>query len=145
MFKKIVFATDGSDTADHALGFAQKLAAEGGGELLFVHCEEFTMPGKGGGRLPVAANEEDLLAKIERQVAEASQQGVPARLQMEKASVGGAAHVIADAARNAQADAIVVGTRGHTPLAGLLVGSVTHRLLHITPCPLFAVPARAAQ
>ena len=95
--------------------------------------------------MPVAANEEDVLSKIERQVADVSEQGVPAKLQMEKASVGGAAHVIADAARNAQADAIVVGTRGHTPLAGLLVGSVTHRLLHITPCPLIAVPARAAQ
>jgi nucleotide-binding universal stress UspA family protein len=145
MFKKIVFATDGSEAADQALGLARELAVEGGGELLFVHCEEFTLPGKGGGRLPVAANEEDLESKIQRQVAEISEQGVQARLQTERADVGGAAHVIAEAARNERADAIVVGTRGHTPLAGLLVGSVTNRLLHITPCPLIVVPLRAAQ
>jgi nucleotide-binding universal stress UspA family protein len=41
-----------------------------------------------------------------------------------------------------ESDAIVVGTRGHTPIAGLLVGSVTQRLLHIAPCPLIAVPTR---
>jgi nucleotide-binding universal stress UspA family protein len=44
MFKKIVWATDGSDAADHALALAKRLAVEGGGELLAVHCEEFTRP-----------------------------------------------------------------------------------------------------
>jgi nucleotide-binding universal stress UspA family protein len=41
-----------------------------------------------------------------------------------------------------ESDAIVVGTRGHTPIAGLLVGSVTQRLLHIAPCPVIVVPNR---
>jgi nucleotide-binding universal stress UspA family protein len=49
--------------------------------------------------------------------------------------------MIADLAREIDADAIVVGTRGHSPVAGLLLGSVTQRLLHIAPCPVVAVPA----
>lgn len=58
------------------------------------------------------------------------------------ATLGGAAHSIAEAAEGAQADVIVVGTRGQTPLGGLLLGSVTQRLLHIAPCPVLVVPTR---
>lgn len=142
MFKKIVCATDGSDAADKALDLARQIATEAGGAVLVVHCKELTLPGKGGGSLSVAANEDELLAKIQGQAAELSEAGVPATLQTGTASVGGAAHAIAEAARENNADLIVVGTRGHTALGGLLLGSVTNRLLHITPCPVLAVPAR---
>jgi nucleotide-binding universal stress UspA family protein len=142
MFKKIVWATDGSRSADKALAVAKMLATESGGELVAVHCEELTLPGKGGGSLPVAANEDDLKAKIERQVSDLSADGITATLETTRAKVGGAAHAIANAASVHESDAIVVGTRGHTPIAGLLVGSVTQRLLHIAPCPLIAVPTR---
>ena len=44
-------------------------------------------------------------------------------------------------AEDVGADLVVVGTRGHTPLAGLMLGSVTDRLLHILRCPVLAVPS----
>ena len=53
--------------------------------------------------------------------------------------------MISDAAREVGADLIVVGTRGHTAIAGLLLGSVTQRLLHIAPCPVLSVPAQLIQ
>jgi nucleotide-binding universal stress UspA family protein len=142
MFKKIVWATDGSESADRALEVAKMLATEGGGELVAVHCQEMTLPGKGGGSYSVAANEQDLKAKIERQVSELAQGGISTTLESTRARVGGAAHAIAAAASAHECDAIVVGTRGHTPIAGLLVGSVTQRLLHIASCPVIAVPTR---
>jgi nucleotide-binding universal stress UspA family protein len=142
MFNKVVWATDGSDSADLTLPSAKALVAADGGSLTVVHCEEYTLPGKGGGSLTIHAGEDTLIKKIESQVAELSESGVPAELKVVKASVGGAAHVIADVARSEHADVIVVGTRGHTPLGGLLVGSVTHRLLHVAPCPVLAVPTR---
>lgn len=39
------------------------------------------------------------------------------------------------------ADVIVTGTRGRSSLTGLLVGSVTHKLLHISKRPVLAVPS----
>ena len=145
MFKKVVWATDGSKVADQALPVARTLAADGGGELLAVHCEELMQPGKAVGRYPIHADERELKAKIEQQVAELSAGGVPATLQITSASAGQSAEVIADVAREAQGDVIVVGTRGHTALGGLLLGSMTQRLLHITSRPVLAVPANGAQ
>jgi nucleotide-binding universal stress UspA family protein len=142
MFKKVIWATDGSSSADQALPLARELASESEAPLLVVYCEEFTLPGKGGGSLPVHANEEEVEEKVQRQVSELSRDGVTATLEMDTSKVGGAAHVIADIATREQADLIVVGTRGRTALGGLLLGSVTQRLLHIAPCPVLAVPAR---
>jgi nucleotide-binding universal stress UspA family protein len=142
MYTKVIWATDGSEAADRALPHAKAIAAESGAPLVVVYCEEFTLPGKGGGSLPVHANEDEVQAKIEGQVAELSSDGVKASLQSTRSQVGGAAHSIVEIADAEQADLIVVGTRGRTALGGLLLGSVTQRLLHIASCPVLAVPAR---
>jgi nucleotide-binding universal stress UspA family protein len=143
MFKSVVWATDGSDAANRALRLARTLVEESGGEMLVVHCIEFTLPGKGpGGMFPVHTNEDELRVQIERQVSELTDNGVQATLAVERTRVGGAAHVIADLSRERGADLIVVGTRGHTALGGLLLGSVTQRLLQIADCPVLAVPSR---
>jgi nucleotide-binding universal stress UspA family protein len=105
-----------------------------------VHCIELTIPKGPGGRYSVQWNEDELQEKVKRQVAELSHDGVRASLESATTAVGGAAHAISDIARDAGADAIVVGTRGRTALTGLLVGSVTQRLLHIAHCPVLAIP-----
>ena len=58
---------------------------------------------------------------------------------------GGPAPLIADAAAREGADVIVTGTRGHTALAGVIVGSVAQRLLHVAPCPVLVIPAPHGQ
>ncbi|MGH2856855.1 MAG: universal stress protein [Solirubrobacteraceae bacterium] len=144
MFKKVLWATDGSEAADRALPLARQLAADGNAELVVFHCKELTLPGKGGGAYPMHVDEPELEQKIRAQVDELTAEGVRASLETARARVGGAAHEVAEAARDHEADVIVVGTRGHTPLAELLLGSVTQRLLHISPCPVLAVPAKRA-
>lgn len=138
MFKTIVWATDGSDAADHALPYAMALAVGDGHKLVVVHSKE-VFHGRAAA-YPVPADEEQLEAKILRQVAEAREAGLDATFEL-VGDVPGAAQVIADTARKLGADMIVVGTRGHARVAGLLLGSVTQRLLHIAPCPVLAVPA----
>ena len=140
MFKTIVWATDGSESADHAFPLVKSLASESGAKVVVVHSEE-QLVGRGGG-VRVHVDEADLITKIERQTSELSSEGIDATTKMVGGFAGGAAHRIADEASAANADLIIVGTRGHTPLAGLLVGSVTQRLLHIAPCPVLAVPVR---
>jgi len=135
MFKKIIWATDGSDAAENALPVAQSLVDESGGALTVLHVEE-TFVGPRAAGMPVYVDEGEVRERVE---AKAASLGTEAKV------ISGApglkpAHAIADAAREAGADLIVVGTRGHTALGGLLVGSVTHRLLHITPCPVLVVP-----
>jgi nucleotide-binding universal stress UspA family protein len=140
MFKTILWATDGSATADRALPYAKALAEGEGKKLVAVHCRELLVGGRASG-YPVLANDDELQAKILRQIEELEEEGFDVQVEVITAANAGSAHVIADAAREHGADVIVVGTRGHAPVAGLLVGSVTQRLLHVAPCPVLAVPA----
>ena len=137
MFGKVVWATDGSEAAAQAFA-AVKEFADSGSSVVVAHCQEMTMPGKGGGSFPVHADEDDLLQKIE---SDARELGNGVRVRMAKSMVGGAAHAIAEIAQEENADLIVAATRGHTPLGGLLMGSFTQRLLHVAPCPVLVVPA----
>ena len=141
MFATIVWATDGSDTADRGLPYVKELATKFGAKVIAAHSEEFLMGPRAGGQ-PVLVDEEEVQVKIKRQVKELTDAGIDASWKLIGGpSLVGAAQMIADVARQAGADLIVVGTRGHTPLAGLLVGSVTQRLLHVAPCAVMAVPA----
>ncbi len=139
MFKTIVWATDGSEAADMALPYAKALAEGDGRQLFVVHGKELLV-GRAGG-YPVLADEDELEAKIRHQVDEARIEGIDATFKLVTDVASHAAHMIADVARDVGADVIVVGTRGHAPVAGLLLGSVTQRLLHIAPCPVLAVPS----
>jgi nucleotide-binding universal stress UspA family protein len=38
----------------------------------------------------------------------------------------------------------VAGTRGLGPVSRLLIGSVTHRLVQIAPCPVLVIPPAGA-
>jgi nucleotide-binding universal stress UspA family protein len=48
---------------------------------------------------------------------------------------GSAARLILDAANEHGAGLIVI-PRGHSDLAALLVGSVAHKVLHLSECPV---------
>ena len=137
MFDVVVFGTDGSRTADGALPLVRKLGGAGA-RIVLVHADELVV-GRGTA-YPRFANENDLRAKVEGQIQALREEGIEADLRVVKGVGADAAHAIADVARDMGAEAIVVGTRGHSRLANLLVGSVTQRLLHIARCPIIAVP-----
>jgi nucleotide-binding universal stress UspA family protein len=90
--------------------------------------------------MPLLADEEDLETRISRQVDELKDAGIDARAVFAGGRAGHVAHTIAEVAESLDTDLIVVGTRGQTPFAGLMLGSVTQRLLHVAHCPVLAVP-----
>jgi nucleotide-binding universal stress UspA family protein len=54
-------------------------------------------------------------------------------------SFGNPAQEIIAAAKDQQADLIVVGSRGHGRLAGLLLGSVAQKVISLAHCPVVVV------
>ena len=154
--KRIVIAYDGSDGGREALEQGLQLARNARAAATVVYVRHAPLPiigdpfyeralskellrGRAGGH-PIYVNEDELQEKIRRQAEEIREEGVDVTLKIETGAAPGAAHMIADVAREVGADVILVGTRGHTAIGGLLLGSVTQRLLHIAPCPVLAVP-----
>lgn len=141
MFKlnTIVLALDGSEPAKRAIPFAVGLARENESRILIVHVDE-RMGTRG--RAPIDTEEERVRAEIQTLVEDLAAEGIDVRIEIgEMISLGSeVAQAIADIAEKSQADLIVTGTRGHSEIAGMLVGSVTQRLLHVAKQPVLAVP-----
>ena len=143
MFNSIVWASDGSEYAEKALELVKGLAKEGGGSVTIVHVVE-RVEGAGASGPPRRVDEGQVQAHLQEVADALSGEGIPATVKISGDVGARPAHVLATTARELGADLIVVGTRGHTAIGGLLLGSVTNRLLHIAPCPVLAVPAQVS-
>jgi nucleotide-binding universal stress UspA family protein len=139
MFKTIVLALDGSDTVKRGIPVAIELAKAGKGRIVIAHVEE-RMATKG--RAPIHADEDEIQKDLKGLVKDLEADGIEAKIELGDVMAGGSgvAHAIADIAEKSKADLIVAGTRGHSLIEGLLVGSVTQRLLHIAKQPVLVVP-----
>ena len=139
MFKSIVWANDGSEAAQRALPFVKELAQLGGATVTLVHVVE-RIEGAGAVGGPRRVDEAEVQHEMRGLVGQLEQEGITASLEI-RGDVGDRpAHEVAGIARDTGADLIVVGSRGHSAIHGLLVGSVTSRILHIAPCPVLVVP-----
>jgi nucleotide-binding universal stress UspA family protein len=144
MFTKVIWATDGSAHADRAMPAAVDVATGDGAELHVVHAVEKLVSGRAAG-LDAFGNEDEIKAKVRRQAtAIARDDGIKTVVHIVAARSMKIAEAICDVAEQADGDLIVVGTRGHGSVGGLMLGSVTQRLLHISHCPVLAVPPGAA-
>ena len=142
MFSKIVIALDGSEYSIKAVDYAKRLSPDKSARIEVVHVRELLM-GRGVGGAPVKIDEEEVVEQVQGTVRELGEAGYDVHLQVVSTVRDGPAHIIAEIAQSIHADVIIVGTRGHGPVAGLLVGSVAQRLLHLAPCPLLVIPVAA--
>lgn len=139
MFKQIVWATDGSEHADRALEYAKQLAHQDGAALQVVHVVEKVPGGRTAGQ-DLRLDEGQIEAKVKAQADALSEEGLTSAMSIASELGAQPAHEIAELARQLGADLIVIGTRGDSAIRGLLLGSVTQRLLHLAGCPVLAVP-----
>jgi len=143
---RILVATDGSEGADRAVDYAARRAKADGAELLIVNV-------MGGYGLPdkvflAFTNDQNVLLK-ELLASQSAATLTTARDRAREAGVstivlesrtGEAAQTIINIAHEKKADAIVVGKRGAGRVAGVLLGSVSQKLVSLSPLPLTVVP-----
>ena len=142
---RVVLGYDGSAGAEQAVALLLALRWPAGTTVRVVSAIEPTsalvpapLPGAGLVTSP------DIEAEI-RQVLESDVENVVDRLRQAGIDAAGAvlsgrpATVVADEARSLAADLIVVGSRGHGPIASLVLGSVSAELVDHAPSPVLVV------
>ena len=137
MFKKVLVAVDGSAANRAAVEVGSQLAKEGS-ELILINVI-MPLPGRVGAGEP--SHEESSAVLMETVAAIKAAGGAVAKEIQSYAGVRGRAHDIIEAARNEGCDLIVTGHGGHSAWVGLALGSVSQRVLHHAPCPVFVVPS----
>lgn len=143
---RVVVGVDGSDRSAGALAFAFEEAALRGIGVTAVHAWEapfFDLPGGKGGVIPRAVLEQDLAREVgqEHQVLDEALTGWREKYpEVDVRSVVVHQHAAeALAGASAGAELLVVGARGRGGFSALLLGSVSHPVLHHAHCPVVVV------
>jgi nucleotide-binding universal stress UspA family protein len=138
MFKNILIAVDGSDYSNKALTYAADMARTYRATLWMVHV--FSHP------LDMLGYED--FEKIYAKRKCAAQTVLDAAMERlgesdleirQELCEGPEAESILNVAKTVRVDLIVMGTRGMGTLKGLLIGSVSRKVIHHADCPVMVV------
>ncbi|MEP7088533.1 MAG: universal stress protein [Nocardioidaceae bacterium] len=137
MFTNILLAVDTSEHSRRAVATAEELTRSMGGEVHVLHVRPLVSTGRGGLQdLDLTEHEHDIAEDVCRELQE---RGITATSSRIASYHGDTGHVIVDAARERGADLIVVGSRGHSRIPSILLGSVAHQVVHLSHCPVLIV------
>ena len=138
MFKNIILAFDGSEYSHRAIDYAKSLTERYEANLWLVHVFSHTSDLLG------YEDFEKLYAKRKsagQTILDKAKQilGRTTLKVYEELIDGPEAEAILKVAENHQADLIVMGPRGFGALKGLLVGSLSRKVIHLSTCPVMVV------
>ena len=133
MFEKLLVAVDGSEHARHTIPLVADLAKKSGGHVTVLHVREHGVSKFTEWERETADDAQSVVEGVDRELQAA---GVESSFEIRRALAGRAAREICDVADELDADLIVMGSRGVTDLEGLVVGSVAHKVLHLTTRPV---------
>ena len=139
-WKTIVVGVDGSPGSRTALTWAAAEAADHGADLVVLNVWEHTLlPPMGSVSVseryvpdPSQRTSDDLLKVIKEVLGED-----PPVLVQPRVKQGNPAEALIE--QSADADLLVVGTRGHGGFAGLVLGSVSQHVAAYAKCPVTVV------
>jgi nucleotide-binding universal stress UspA family protein len=149
MFKKIVVPVDGSAHSNRAVDCATDLANKYGSELILLHVIASSSPA----RIPpelyeyariehIDAIEADMMKRVAEEIlqtAENRARGQGAKQVRTSIGVGHPAEAIVAHAKAEEADLIMMGRRGLGSVSGLLMGSISHKVAHLSECACMTV------
>ena len=150
MSKKFLVAVDGSDHGWKALDLATDLAAVSDADLIILHVVSYKPMPEGLQQyakvegIPV----EDLKAQFHYSKAIGDKITGEAEARVRKNGLarvttqvteGSPANEIVSLAESEGADMVCLGSRGFGDIGGLLMGSVSHKVMHLVPCTCVAV------
>ncbi len=158
MFNKILVPLDGSEHSRRALRIAHRLASADDATLYLLNVPEWPLAedllGRAVGARPMGMSREKVEQtgrQLLEHVDEAEKAGLGMMEQTKKkldissvhteniVRMGSPADVILEEAERLGVDAIVMGSRGLSDVKGLLVGSVSHKVLHAAKCTVVTV------
>jgi nucleotide-binding universal stress UspA family protein len=135
MYDKILVAVDQSPVSDRAVLAARDLAALSKGEVWVLHVREYELGGRAGA-LPPRETPGESSAEVAACVETLAQAGVAAHGMVKNAMYGHAAREIVAGAIELGCGVIVMGSRGRGDLAGLVLGSTAHKVIHLADRPV---------
>ncbi len=140
--ERILFPTDFSTCAKHALKYALDFAAERGAQLYILHViPKLNIPvGTGGLAFPVSKLYDDMEREAKKNIHHLVPKRFLEKIKVENIIVRGTPfQEIIKAARKYDIDLITIATHGRTGLSHALLGSTAEKVVRTAPCPVLCV------
>ncbi len=140
--KRILVPVDFSDCSSKALQYAIPFAEHFGAKLLLLHVVEPFLPMTEVSTVDLGLIETKMLEDSKKQLAELENNLDPS-IESQSAVRVGRPHVeIVSAAKELDADVIILSTHGRTGLSHVFMGSTAERVVRQADCPVFVVRER---
>lgn len=138
---KILLPIDGSKHSNNAIDYTIYLARLTGAQVTAVCCYDWT----GNMHEIVETVIDELKEKLQLQsqtiLDEAGRKLQLGEVNFVTKSISGSpGTILSKLAKSKEFDLIIMGSHGHSEIAGLLLGSVTHKVLNTIYCPVLVVP-----
>lgn len=143
MYKRILVAVDGSETANKALVAALQLARDRDARVLLLHCvDELLLLAAGGFGVGTEPGQGSKVLEDAAAIAKAA--GVSCETRLSNMPAQRLGETVAEQAKDWGADLVVIGSHGRRGVGRLLLGSGAEQILRLAPVPVLCVRREAS-